>query len=120
MAEMRLLLACEDPTERVRFYGELLGLAIERAWDEPDNRGWIFVAGADARIEVLCNPHYEFGAPGGAALVLNVDDVIGICQRLIAAGITVIDPPTDQPWGARNAKVADPDGFVVILNQPLG
>jgi lactoylglutathione lyase len=120
MAEMRLLLASSDPTARVHFYGELLGLAIERSWDEPGNRGWIFVAGAEARIEVLCNPHYELGVPGGAALVLNVGDVIATCDRLAAAGVAIIDPPTDQPWGSRNAKVTDPEGFVVILNQPLG
>jgi lactoylglutathione lyase len=118
MAEMRILLPTADPTARVRFFGELLGLPLERSWDEPDNRGWVFIGGAEARIEVLVNPHYPLAGAGGAGLVLNVVGIDDLVARLAEAGVEIIQPPTNQPWGSRNAAVLDPEGLMVVLNMP--
>jgi uncharacterized glyoxalase superfamily protein PhnB len=43
------------------------------------------------------------------------DDCDAAVDRLRAAGVSVLEPPEDQPWGERVAKVLDPDGNVVII-----
>ena len=46
-----------------------------------------------------------------------VDDVDREHARLQAAGVPVLAPPTDRPWGERTLHVADPDGNVVELTR---
>jgi lactoylglutathione lyase len=46
-----------------------------------------------------------------------VDDVDSEHERLRAAGVRVLAPPTDRPWGERTLHVADPDGNVVELTR---
>ena len=49
--------------------------------------------------------------PGGrVCLAFTVDDVDAEYRRLLSAGVTVLEPPTDRPWGARNLHFLDPDG----------
>ena len=38
-------------------------------------------------------------------------------ERLRRAGVRVLAPPTDRPWGERTLHVADPDGYVVELTR---
>jgi lactoylglutathione lyase len=46
-----------------------------------------------------------------------VEDVDAEHARLQAAGVCVLAPPTDRPWGERTLHVADPDGNVVELTR---
>lgn len=46
-----------------------------------------------------------------------MDDVDGEQARLQDAGVPVLTPPTDGPWGERTLHVADPDGNVVELTR---
>ena len=39
-----------------------------------------------------------------------VDDVDQAAERATRYGGSVVDPPTDQPWGIRQAVVSDPEG----------
>ena len=63
-------------------------------------------------------------APAGRApwphgeVAFFCDDVDGEHRRLVAAGVTVLAPPTDRPWGERTLHVEDPDGYVVELTKP--
>lgn len=58
---------------------------------------------------------YELGQ--GTLFMLYVPDVEEAFVRAINAGVTVIYPPTDQPWGDRAARVADPHGYRWTLAQ---
>jgi lactoylglutathione lyase len=57
----------------------------------------------------------------GAALIsLEVKDVDRAAEQLRAAGVPLLQPPTDRPdWRLRTVHVRDPDGFVVELFQGL-
>lgn len=62
-------------------------------------------------------------APAGQApwpqgeVAFFVEDVDAEYERLAAAGVTVLAPPRDRPWGERTLHVADPDGNVVELTR---
>jgi catechol 2,3-dioxygenase-like lactoylglutathione lyase family enzyme len=43
------------------------------------------------------------------------DDLDGICDRLVAAGITLDEVPKDMPWLWREARLRDPDGHHLCL-----
>ncbi len=48
-----------------------------------------------------------------------VDDVNAAVERALAAGGELIDPSTDQPWGLRQAIVADPERHLWELSAHL-
>ena len=56
----------------------------------------------------------EVGAPA-MTLVFWVDDVDAACDRVTAAGATVVTAPHDAGNGNRNAVVGGPDGVLVEL-----
>ena len=52
-------------------------------------------------------------------LNLIVDDPDATAARAIAAGATEIFPVSDQPYGLRQGRVADPDGHHWLIGKPL-
>ena len=54
--------------------------------------------------------------PGaGVALWLHADDAQGLHDALAAAGVEVLVPPADGPFG-RTFTFADPDGYAVTVH----
>lgn len=51
---------------------------------------------------------------------LVTDDVPPACQRAVAAGATLLTPPTTKPWGQTVANVRCPDGTLVELCTAVG
>lgn len=41
-----------------------------------------------------------------------VGDLDAVVDRAVQSGGVVIDPPTEQPWGLRQAIVRDPEGYL--------
>jgi PhnB protein len=58
---------------------------------------------------------------GGTTVRINliVDDPDAAAATAIAAGATEIFPVSDQPYGLRQGRVADPDGHHWLLGKPL-
>ena len=54
------------------------------------------------------------------AMWIYVEDVDLAVADLTERGATLVDPPTDRPWGERVATVLDPAGNVVHLGFPYG
>ncbi|MGW4650584.1 VOC family protein [Kitasatospora sp. NPDC004289] len=57
------------------------------------------------------------GTPPHWRTYFGVDDTDSTVDALVKAGGTVLEPPTDYPWG-RNALVQDRDGAVFALLKP--
>jgi uncharacterized glyoxalase superfamily protein PhnB len=51
----------------------------------------------------------RFGALASITQVF-VDDVDQVCNRAVAAGGTIEEQPVNEPWGLRQAVIADPSG----------
>ena len=54
-----------------------------------------------------------------AMTLVFVEDVDQAVQRALHAGGSLIDETTDQPWGLRQAIVADPEGYLWQLSVHL-
>jgi catechol 2,3-dioxygenase-like lactoylglutathione lyase family enzyme len=60
------------------------------------------------------------GAGGSRALLtIEVDDANAVCAELQAHGVTLLNGPTDRPWGRRTAAFADPAGNTWEIAQDL-
>lgn len=47
------------------------------------------------------------------------EDVDAMHRRALAAGVSVLAPPADQPWGERELRLAHPDGHVFRISSRL-
>lgn len=43
---------------------------------------------------------------------LQVEDVDGMCQKLLTRGVELLNGPIDRPWGVRTASFKDPGGYI--------
>ena len=120
MRFLHAMLRVSDPEATIRFLN-LLGLEERRRRDVPAGRFTLIflgVPGDDGEVELTHNWD-EDGYPGGrnfGHLAYEVDDIYGLCQRLMDAGVTINRPPRD----GRMAVVRSPDGISIELLQKGG
>lgn len=110
----RVLLRPVDLARSIAFYQDTLGLAVYREFGEPPWRGVVFFLGGgflevSGRSEAAAGPNLQ--------LWLQVRDVDATVARLGTAGVTVLQQPTTEPWGLREAWIADPDGVRIAVIQ---
>ena len=48
-------------------------------------------------------------------LAFTVDDIEKACEKVLALGARIIEPPTKRPWGAVNMSFYDPDNNVIYF-----
>ena len=117
MRFLHAMLRVSDPDATIRFFN-LLGLEERRRRDVPQGKFTLIflgVPGEDAEVELTHNWD-ESGYSGGrnfGHLAYAVDDIYGLCQRLMDAGVTINRPPRD----GHMAFVRSPDNVSVELLQ---
>lgn len=88
-------------------YGELetgaTALAFAQHATARDSLGHDYVAGDTS------------AQPLGVEVGFTCDDVPAACARAVAAGASLLTPPTTKPWGQTVAYVRSPDGTLVEL-----
>ncbi|HSY20347.1 MAG TPA: VOC family protein [Candidatus Acidoferrales bacterium] len=112
-------LICKEASRAIDFYKAAFGAEEMLRIPMPDGR----VGHAELKISgaaiMLADEFPEMGAIspqtlGGTSvrMMIYVADVDAFIARAVAAGATVLQPVTDQFYGDRNCKVADPFGHV--------
>jgi catechol 2,3-dioxygenase-like lactoylglutathione lyase family enzyme len=88
--------------------------------------GWIeYSIGATTLALAARNGRFDDRPPPAGALSVQLafrvaTSAIDTCaQELIAAGIEILSPPTDQPFGHRTLFFKDPDGNVLEIYAEL-
>ncbi len=107
----RILLRPTDPERTKAFYGGTLGLAVHREFGPPEHRGVVYYLG-NGLLEVSGQTDEPLR---GLALWLQVRDAAGETARLAAAGVPVLRPAQQEPWGLIEAWIGDPDGMRIVL-----
>jgi uncharacterized glyoxalase superfamily protein PhnB len=117
-------LTVSDLQTSVAWYRDVLGLEVQREMVRDGVvRAVALTAGA---VRFLLNQ--DDGAKGanrprGTCMSMNVatrQSVDAIAAHIKAHGGTLLTEPADMPWGMRVFRVADPDGYVFAVSQPLG
>lgn len=110
----RILVHPSDPDRSRRFYRDELGLAVHREFGPRDEPGLVFFTGGGF-LEVSGRGGGHAGST--TAVWLQVRDVEVEHQRLSAAGVPIVRPPRQEPWGLVEMWLEDPDGLPIVLVQ---
>ncbi|HEX7659810.1 MAG TPA: VOC family protein [Pseudonocardiaceae bacterium] len=121
----------DDPDAALGFYRDTLGLTVRNEVASGGFR-WITLS-TDSQPEiqiVLSQPHAGRSQADGdtlAALLakgelrvvhFRTDDLDATFDKIASApGAEVLQEPTSQPWGARDAAVRDPAGNFIRIEQ---
>jgi predicted enzyme related to lactoylglutathione lyase len=108
----RMLLRPTDFERSFRFYAECLGLHVYRQWSSGSTRGVVFFLGGGFLELSGSSPS---GASESVGLWLQVRDVDSVGDAFEEAGVDIIEPPTDKPWGLREMQIRDPDGLIFVI-----
>lgn len=120
--KLRIALTVADFDEAVAFYRDALGLEQLADWSGENGRVILLDAGG-AELELFDERQAESvdrieagrRVSGTVRLALEVDDLDGTVQRLLAAGATAEAEPVVPPWGGRNTRLRAPDGMQLTL-----
>jgi lactoylglutathione lyase len=120
---LRTELFVEDLDTSIGFYAAL-GFAVERREHDYASLRWgdaVIGLGPIAKLPPD-GPGPGFtqerlaGARGaGVEIVLEVDDLDAALAVVRAAGHRLAEPPQDRPWGLRDFRLADPDGYYLRI-----
>ena len=116
----RLELFVEDLAASVACYERALGFGVTRR--EPQyaslrrgdaELGLVPVAGVPVRA---AGPGFDRPQPAGrrgagVEIVLEVEDLAAALDAVERAGVGLAEPPRDRPWGLRDFRLVDPDGY---------
>ena len=119
---LRVVLTVPDFDAAVAFYRDQLGLEQLADWSGEDSRVILLDAG-HATLELFDERQAEsvdrieagHRVSGQVRLAIEVEDLDGTAQRLVAAGAVAEAPPVVPPWGGRNARLRAPDGMQLTL-----
>jgi len=121
-----------DPDASLAFYRDTLGFEV-RGDVGYDGMRWLTVGPADQpEVSIVLYPP---GADPGVTdderrtitemmakgtftmLTLASKDLDGTFEKLAASDVEVVQEPTDQPYGIRDAAIRDPAGNMIRINQ---
>jgi lactoylglutathione lyase len=112
------ILVTRDLGAALGFYRDLLGAQVTYEFPGPDGRpGYVGLEIGSSHLGIARDPDLTDRPSARFSLWAYVDDCDAAVERLRAAGVTIVEEPTDQPWGERVARVLDPDGNHVLIGQ---
>jgi len=108
----RILVRPSDLDRSLRFYRDVLGLAVYREFGPADHPGVVFFLG-----QGLLEVSGQEADPAGHSVMIwiQVRNVGQEHARLAAAGVPVIREPATEPWGLVEMWIEDPDGIRIVL-----
>ena len=120
---VRLELFVEDMEESIGFYTRVLGFEVAR--NEPGDYASLQNGDVVLGIGPISKLPEEDGyftreiassrRGLGVEIVLEVEDVDEWHRRVVASGHPVFEPPQKRPWGLRDFRIVDPDGYYLRL-----
>jgi uncharacterized glyoxalase superfamily protein PhnB len=122
-AAIRPSLTVKDLSRSAAWYQDVIGFAIERRVERDGQLHAVAIrAGA---VRVLLNQ--DDGRRGwdrvkgeGFSLTFQSNqDVDAVAARITAHGGAIDTEPADMPWGERIFRVRDPDGYRLVISQPV-
>ena len=124
--ELRVALTTAAYDRLVEFYCIGLGLEPAQLWTSDQDRAVILDMGR-ATLELFDEQHaaavdqIEVGerVSGPIRFALQVPDLQGALERLLAHGATLVHGPIRTPWGHQNVRLQDPDGLQITLFQVM-
>ena len=117
-------LTVSDLQKSVAWYRDVLGLEVQREMVRDGVVRAVALLGGSVRFLLNQDDGAKgLNRPRGTCMSMNIvtrQRVDAIAARIKEHGGELLTEPADMPWGARVFRVADPDGYVFAVSQPLG
>lgn len=124
--EVFAYLRVRDSAAAIRFYEQAFGASERFRLVEPSGRIGHAELQLGPAVLMLSDAFPEWGLtapPGdsdiGASVHLHVDDCDAVVAAAVAAGATLLMPPTDQFYGERSARLRDPFGHTWLIGHSI-
>jgi len=119
-------LRVRDTGAAIRFYQQAFGATERFRLVEPSGRIGHAELQLGPAVLMLSDAFPEWGLnapPGdtdiGASVHLHVDDCDALVAAAVAAGATLLMPPSDQFYGERSARLRDPFGHTWLIGHAI-
>jgi PhnB protein len=124
--EVFAYLRVSDANAAMRFYAAAFGAIEKFRLVEPSRRIGHAEMQLGPSVLMLSDPFPEFGlnAPRGngdigCSLHLHVDNADVVSAKAVAAGASILMPPTDQFYGERSCRILDPFGHTWLIGHEI-
>ena len=115
-----------DASQAIVFYCEVFGAKERFRLAEPSGRIGHCELELGNLVLMLSDEYPEYGilgpqTPGatGCLIHLHVDHADALMEKAIAAGATLVRPPSDQFYGERSCTIRDPFGHEWMLGHEI-
>jgi lactoylglutathione lyase len=115
------ILSTSDLNRALGFYVELLGGVVSYRFPREGDPVYVGLDIGSSQVGLsLDREVHESMGDQRISLWVYADDCDAAMEGLTAAGVRVLEEPTDRPWGERVARVLDPDGNAVLVASRAG
>jgi len=124
--EVFAYLRVRDSSAAIAFYAQAFGAVERYRLVEPSGRVGHAELQFGPAVVMLSDEFPEYGITAlrdgqdpGVLLHLHVDNADAMAERAVAAGATLLSPPSDEFYGERGCKVRDPFGYTWMLGHSI-
>lgn len=109
------ILSVNDLEKSIDFYRHALGFDLAWSWGEPPDIAAVCRDG----VEITLTQRAGAKPAGAAHFYLGVSGIDGYYQSLVDAGVTIVVPLGDRPYGMRDFRMEDPSGNELSIGQAI-
>jgi uncharacterized glyoxalase superfamily protein PhnB len=118
--KLSVSLSCNDLQKSLAWYRDVVGFTEGERYERDGSLRAVVLGAGDMQILI----GQDDGAKGmnrakgqGMSFQFTTDQSVDdIANRIKVNGGTLESDPIDTPWGARTFRLADPDGFTLVIS----
>ncbi len=118
-----LILDVRNVNRSIRFYCDRLGMSVSKT-DEWNGHHLAYLHSADFELLLLEQPTKDqspgFQRGGGIVMNFRVQNLSGLAAQLKQNLVPVLRDLDEPEYGDKTILVTDPDGYAVLLSEPVG
>ena len=108
----------------IAWYRDVIGFVVAREIEHEGQRVGAMISAGSVQF-MLGQDDFAKGRDrqkgiGFRLYCVSEQDIDELAAAIKARGGTLDQEPTDQPWGARDLAVSDPDGFKITISSGTG
>jgi uncharacterized glyoxalase superfamily protein PhnB len=114
------VLLAPDVAEALAYYRDVLGFDVTPYELAPEDYGYAMRDGLTIHLAHadMCRPNSDL-VGDLFDVYMWVDDVEAVHADLQERGANILHGPTERPWGMREIRVRELNGYVLGIGQPL-
>jgi catechol 2,3-dioxygenase-like lactoylglutathione lyase family enzyme len=117
-----VIVLCDELDRMKAFYRDVFSFPVanESATGLTFRAGSVFL-GLRKRTRAYDGRGAGPASPGvQIAFLVSPADVDSCHRQLVEKGVTILDPPNNQPWGHRTVYFSDPEGNILEIYAEIG